>query len=117
MADPSLIFLGWVRPPGHELASGPGVTPGRLSASVSLTLSDVDHPADARTRHVAYDLIGPADVTGLRPGAVVRTYPSSGALAVEADKAVYAELAAADLPWRYTLDRPRENHDRDRGPG
>jgi hypothetical protein len=108
MADEQLTFLGWVRPPGHELASGQSVTPGRLAASVSLTLSDVDDPADARTRQVAYDLIGPADVTGLRPGAVVRTHPSPGALAVEADKAVYAELAAADLPWRYTLDRPQE---------
>ncbi len=108
MADEQLTFLGWVRPPGHDLASGPSATPGRLAASVSLTLSDADHPADARTRRVDYDLIGPADVTGLRPGAVVRTYPSPGALAVEADKAVYAELAAADLPWRYTLDRPRE---------
>jgi len=106
MAD-DLTFLGWVRPPGHELASGQSLTPGRMSASVSLTLSDADRPVDARTRQVSYDLVGPADVTGLRPGAVVRTYPTSGAIAVEADKAVYAELAAADLPWRYTLDRPQ----------
>lgn len=106
MADP-LTFLGWVRPPGHDLAT-PTPSGGRLSATFSLTVSDADDPADKRTRPVAYDLVGPADVTGLTAGAVVRTYPSPGARSVEADKAVYAELAAQDLPWRYTLDRPRD---------
>jgi hypothetical protein len=105
MAD-QLAFLGWVRPPGHDLNTAAPVG-GRLSATFSLTVSDADDPADKRTRPVAYDLVGPADVTGLTAGAVVRTYPSPGARSVEADKAVYAELAAPDLPWRYTLDRPR----------
>ena len=102
-----LTFLGWVRPPGHELASATAIA-GRLAASFDLTVVDQDHPVDKRTRKVAYDLVGPRDVSGLAAGAVVRTYPSSGAGAVEADKAVYAELAEPDLPWRYTLDRPRD---------
>jgi hypothetical protein len=101
-----LSFLGWMRPAGHDLATTATVD-GRLSAGVSLTVSDVDDPADARTRALAYDLIGPGDVTGLNAGAVIRTYPTAGSRAAEVDKAVYAELAAPDLPWRYTLDRPR----------
>jgi hypothetical protein len=108
MAGDQLIFFGWMRPPGYELAAAGTITPGRLPASVTLTASDVDHPGDKLTRRVGYDLIGPGDVTGLRAGAVVRTYPSPGSRAVETDKAVYAELAAPELPWRYTLDRPRE---------
>jgi hypothetical protein len=107
MAD-QLTFFGWVRPPGQDLASAGTVTPGRLSASVTLTASDVDHPGDKLTRLVGYDLVGPGDVTGLRAEAVARTYPSPGSRSVETNKAVYAELAAPDLPWRYTLDRPRE---------
>jgi hypothetical protein len=108
MADNQLTFFGWMRPPGHDLATVGTVTPGRLSASVTLTASDIDHPGDKLARPVGYDLVGPGDVTGLRAGAVVRTYPSPGARSVETNKAVYAELAAPDLPWRYTLDRPRE---------
>src|SRR4030095_9379022 len=40
-------------------------------------------------------------------GAIVHTYPSPGARNVEIEKAVYAELGAPDLPWRYTLARPQ----------
>ena len=108
MADNQLTFFGWMRPPGYDLAAAGTVTPGRLSASVTLTASDIDHPGDKLTRPAGYDLLGPGDVSGLRPRAIVRTYPSPGARSVETNKAVYAELAAPDLPWRYTLDRPRE---------
>jgi hypothetical protein len=108
MADEQLTFFGWFRPPGHTFAASGSVTAGRLAASVDLTVSDTDNPNDKRTRQLGYDLLGPGDVTGLRTGAVVRTYPSAGSRAVETDKAVYAELAAPDLPWRYTLDRPRD---------
>ncbi len=106
MSD-QLTFLGWMRPPGHDLATSSTVD-GRITAAVSLTLSDLDKPTDKRTAQVAYDLIGPGDVTGLAAAAVVRTYPSAGSRAAEFDKAVYAELAAPELPWRYTLDRPRD---------
>lgn len=54
-----------------------------------------------------YDLLGPGDVTGPAPAAVVHTYPSPGARNVEIDKAAYAELAAPDLAWRHTVDRPQ----------
>ena len=37
----------------------------------------------------------------------MHTYPSPGAQNVEIDKAVYAELAAPDLPWRHTVDLPQ----------
>ena len=48
-----------------------------------------------------------ATSTGLAAAAVVHTYPSPGAQNVEINKAVYAELAAPDLPWRHTVDLPQ----------
>ncbi|MGE5273972.1 MAG: hypothetical protein ACM3QU_09485 [Verrucomicrobiota bacterium] len=102
-----LTFFGWWQPPGAAAVTSPTTTAGRLTAALQLTASDIDHPSDSATRTLAYDLLGPGDVTGLSPGAVVHTYPSPGAQNIEIDKAVYAELAAPDLPWRHTLDLPQ----------
>jgi hypothetical protein len=100
-----LTFFGWWQPPGAAAVTSSAT--GRLTAALQLTASDIDHPSDKATRTLTYDLFGPGDVTGLSPGAVVHVYPSPGAQNVEIDKAVYAELAAPDLPWRHTLDLPQ----------
>jgi hypothetical protein len=102
-----LTFFGWWQPPGAAGVSSPATTAGRLSAELELTARDADHPSDSAVRTLVYDLFGPGDVTGLSPGAVVHTYPSQGARNVEINKAVYAELAAPDLPWRHTLALPQ----------
>jgi hypothetical protein len=103
----TLTFFGWWRPPGSSAISSSTITAGRLSASVQLTARDLDNTSDSATRTVNYDLFGPGDVKGLGPGAIVHTYPSPGARNVEIEKAVYAELGAPDLAWRYTLARPQ----------
>ena len=100
----AVTFFGWWQPPGAAAVSSGALNAGRLSAALQLTASDLDRPSDSATRTLVYDLLGPGDVTGLVPAAVVHTYPSPGARNVEIDKAVYAELAAADLPWRHTRD-------------
>jgi hypothetical protein len=102
-----VTFFGWWQPPGAASVTPGATTAGRLSAAVQLTASDVDHPADKASHTLEYDLLGPRDVTGLAPAAVVHTYPTAGAQNIEIDKAVYAELAAPDLPWRHTLDLPQ----------
>lgn len=102
-----VTFFGWWRPPGAVAVSSSATVAGRLTAALTLTASDVDHPADSETRTLTYDLFGPGDVTGLTPAAVVHTYPSPGARNIEVDKGVYAEVGAPDLPWRYTLDLPQ----------
>jgi hypothetical protein len=104
---PTLQFFGWWRPPGAAAVSSGSLTAGRLTARLTLTARDLDQPSDAATRNVAYDLFGPGDVTGLGRGAVVHTYPSPGADNVEVEKAVYAELAAPDLPWRHSVVLPQ----------
>jgi hypothetical protein len=103
----TLTFFGWWRPPGAAAVTSPLLTAGRLSAQLTLTARDVDHPSDSESRQVSYDLFGPGDVTGLARGAIVHTYPSNGADNVETDKAVYAELGAPDLPWRHTVELPQ----------
>lgn len=103
----TLTFFGWWRPEGASAVSSAVLTAGRLSAAVQLTAFDVDRPSDSATRTVNYDLLGPGDATGLGRGAVVHNYPASGAHNVEIDKAVYAELGAPDLPWRYTVALPQ----------
>jgi hypothetical protein len=103
----ALTFFGWWQPPGAAAVSSGALTAGRLSAALQLTASDLDHPSDSASRTLVYDLLGPGDVTGLAPAAVVHTYPSPGARNVEVDKAVHVELAAPDLPWRHTVDRPQ----------
>jgi len=99
-----VAFFGWWLPPGRAAAASGATTNGRLTATLDLTASDLDDPADTATQTVSYSLHGPRDVTGLEPRSIVHTYPSRGARNVELDKAVYAELAAPDLPWRYSLD-------------
>jgi hypothetical protein len=102
----STQFFGWWQPP--SAAAVPAATPGaaRRTRAVALTATDANDTTQTATRNVVFDLAGPGDVTGLTPAAIVRTYPAPGAANVEYDKAVYVELAAPDLPWRYTLDAP-----------
>lgn len=105
MSDVS--FFGWWQPPGAAAVSSATLHEGRLSAALQLTASDLDRPSDSATVTAVYDLLGPRDATGLAAGAVVHTYPSPGAQNVELNKAVYAELAAPDLPWRHTVNLPQ----------
>ena len=103
----TVTFFGWWRPPGAAAVASGALTAGRLTAAVRLTASDLDDASDSASRTLTYDLFGPGDVSGLAPDAVVHTYPSAGARAVEIDKAVYAELGAPDLPWRHSVELPQ----------
>jgi hypothetical protein len=51
-------------------------------------------------------LLGPGDVSGLSPGAVVRTDPSGGADDVEANQLAAVELRPVELPWTLTPAAP-----------
>ena len=50
-------------------------------------------------------LVGPGDIAGLDPRAVVRTFPPADVNDAEAAFFVSLELDQADLPWRYTPAR------------
>jgi hypothetical protein len=98
-----LRFLSWVRPAIGSLVTAQ--SGGRAQAGTSITLTESG--ADGGTRRteirpVSFLLAGPADVTGLQPGAIVRRYPAPGTLNHESDRCPYIELADPALPWRYT---------------
>jgi hypothetical protein len=96
-----LQFYGWQRSGVFGLASG-ALEQGRLRAALTLTLRDRDNAADRVDESVEFLVLGPRDALGLQPGAVVTMMPPPESLNAETTKLVYVELAAPDLPWRYT---------------
>ncbi len=99
MDYPEIEFLDWLRP---ETSSGG--TRGRALRSAVIKVEAVTNsdPAATATSTVTFAYPGPGDVQSLRSAAIIRTYPSPGAVDAEATRCAYVELAAADLPWRYS---------------
>jgi hypothetical protein len=97
----TLVFLAWERSGIYDLANVPPGTVARLDGTVALTLSDRDGQGTT-SGSAPFEIMGPGDVTALNPSAVVRVYPGPHTNDAETTKCVYAELAAPDLPWRYT---------------
>lgn len=52
------------------------------------------------------ELIGPGDITGLNPQAIVRTIPRSGVNDYEANFLAAIEFYEEDFPWRYSPATP-----------
>lgn len=75
---------------------------GRLQGALSVSLTDLEDPGVQSPGTAAFELFGPGDVERLGPGAVTRRFPAPGAGDAEESKLALVELAAPDLPWRYT---------------
>jgi hypothetical protein len=97
MAD-ELIFFGWDRAAGALAAAHQG---GRLRATLNLKVTG-DHPGEQDTAALTFEFHGAPDVTGLLPGAITHVSPAPGSTNAEETMCPYVELAAPDLPWRYT---------------
>jgi hypothetical protein len=97
----SYALLSWLRT-GVSTAiareDGGGPPAPRATVDVAMTLS-------AGSAGVELGLLGPGDVTGLDPRAVIRTWPRPGVIDAEANLFPLVEFAQADLPWRYTPAR------------
>lgn len=97
-------FLSWRRPALSTLIpANPPQLDGRITADFPLALNDGGADVAAA---VPFVLTGPQDVLQINPQAVVTRRPTPGSVNVEITHAPYAELAEADLPWRYS---PRPN--------
>jgi hypothetical protein len=94
-------FLAWQRSQVYDLAQ-PMPEGGRLHAGLPLTLSDINNPADTRGGATPFEILGPGDVAGIVPGAIVARVPAPNSWDAIETKAAHIEFAAADLPWRYT---------------
>jgi hypothetical protein len=103
VAPQTLTFLSWAREALGSLASA--VESGRARGQTTVELTGRD-PAGAITttgsRSIPFLLAGPADVGGLKPGAIVGRYPMPGTIDAESDKSSHVEFVEATLPWRYS---------------
>ena len=91
-------FLAWQRPAVYALATTPraGV---RLAAQLPVTLHD---DAGDVAAAASFLLAGPGDVERLTAGQIIGRRPHPGTHDAEATMMAHVELAAPDLPWRYT---------------
>lgn len=95
-------FLPWLR---QGIASritqkdtfGPGLGAERAAVHVAL---QVNGQADFVANNVA--LLGPGDVIGIQPQAVVRTEPRAGTADFEPNYLAAIDFYDEDFPWRYT---------------
>ncbi len=98
-----ITFRGWRRPEIGEAVTG--LAGGRALAEVTVRLTGRDaegRGTGTETVQLAALLVGPADVEGLRPGAITRRFPSPQAPDAETPMCPYVEFADPALPWRYT---------------
>jgi hypothetical protein len=97
-----LAFSSWLR---RGLAAGiqrvDGQGPPGFTTEVPLRLEFND---DQRTSPVL-TLVGPGDIVGLDPRAIVRVFPPGDITDAEAGFFAGLELDQGDLPWRYTPAR------------
>src|SRR5262245_43890064 len=98
MAD---MFLSWRRSKIFRLSTG-AVTGGRLQAGLPVTLVDALNAGNTRSGNAPFELLGPADATGLNPGAITARIPAPAAPDAPETKMAHIEFAEPDLPWRYT---------------
>ncbi|HEX8145043.1 MAG TPA: hypothetical protein VF553_20925 [Pyrinomonadaceae bacterium] len=96
-------FLPWLRQgiateisvPDALGKAAPLATPQRAKVPVTLKLNDETVPK-------VVELLGPGDVLGLNPLAVVKTEPRNLVTDFEANYLAYIEFYEEDFPWRFT---------------
>ncbi len=91
-------FLAWQRPALSALATDVA-TGTHVEGELTLNISAIGNPVVAKPR---FRFVGPADVVGLAPGAVIGRKPAPGTLDAEISRVAHVELRDADLPWRYS---------------
>ena len=92
-------FLAWQRPALAMLATTAPAS-SRLQAELPITLRDGAGPDLVGTGD--FLLTGPADVRAVAPAQIIGRRPHPGTFDAEATMMAHVELAAPDLPWRYS---------------
>ncbi|TDD01327.1 hypothetical protein E1292_26300 [Nonomuraea deserti] len=93
-------FLSWQRPAMFALAAEPGpASAPRLTATLPLTFHD--ELGDVRAA-AGFLLAGPGDVALLSAGQIIGRRPHPGCADADSTMMPHIELAAADMPWRYS---------------
>jgi hypothetical protein len=106
MSEPlaTYAFLPWLRR-GFAAAltrvEGGGTPEPRGSVNVEVRFNN----DDALAGMVTLAMLGPGDISGLDPRAIVRMAPRPGVMDAEPNYFPLVEFDQADLPWRYTPAR------------
>src|SRR5215216_4920104 len=109
MSEPlaSYTFLPWLRQGivskiGQPDTLGAGAGPGeRASVAISLQVGgDPNFVSDD------VQLVGPGDIVGISPRAVVRTEPRHWVTDFEPNYLAFIEFYDEDFPWRYSPAPP-----------
>ncbi len=111
-------FVSWLRQgiaasidQADDLGQNPNAGPlGRASVAVDVTLGYTPKGggAPAALPQVSKDvqIVGPIDIAGIKPEAILRTEPYANAVNVTPGEFAYVEFYEEDFPWRYTPARP-----------
>jgi hypothetical protein len=95
----SYTFLPWLRQGiAAEIKDDAG-GPQRASVDVNFRIG-----SEAISKTV--QLLGPGDIVGINPRAIVKTEPRNWVTDFEANYLPYIELYEEDFPWRFTPARP-----------
>jgi hypothetical protein len=78
----------------------------RQTIAATMAFGDTATSPNPKTSVTNLQLVGPGDVVGLDPRAVVRTYPRRDDNDAETEFFPMVEFDQADLPWRYTPAKP-----------
>ena len=118
-------FIPWLRqglaskiPDADTLGGSNGTVLRRASLPVDLTLQSTPitgNPSASPAISKSVQLLGPGDIRGIRPEAIVRVHPRNGTKAFETGALAYVDFYEEDFPWRYTPARaatPTEPADR-----
>ena len=100
-------FRSWVRVTATDLPVDDQQPRARLRTSLTLqptitTLMGAAPIDQVPAQTVAVDLLGPRDVVGFTPHAILRVSPPPASRDAVGSYCAYADFAAEDLPWRYS---------------
>lgn len=112
---PKYSFLPWLRQGisnqiNHvdNLGDGTASTPERITIDLQVKINGNGNHIDTVDTNVK--MIGPGDVIGINPSAVIKTEPLNWITNFEPNYFPYIDFYDEDFPWRYTPASPTTNH-------
>jgi hypothetical protein len=105
----SYTFLPWLRQ-GIASQIDQVDTLGAPSTSTERATLEVGFDVNGRPLSNTVSVIGPGDIVGINPRAVVRTDPRRWITDFEPNYLAFIEFYDEDFPWRYTPARPAPGH-------
>jgi hypothetical protein len=107
VSEPIYSFLPWLRSGiSNSITSGDGdvavTLRAQLPLDLTLTATNLDGSTTDQTVPRKISLLGPGDIVGIDPKAVVKVDPRNWVTNFESNYLPYIEFYDEDFPWRYT---------------